>query len=488
MRMHSVQSLAASACIALTCCYEAAPGQQGSIDDYAVQIATTMLDTTKTLGVWHKSNPDDTLSSVYPLYGNDYSFCRASIGHSSFSNHHTTRFAVFSILPPAGGQLPADTLNVAEQVCRLTTILVETEEMDSVSAIALDDQLTRVIDAKLGEHTPGTRLTEGTTVGWTDSKTWSKPGTRLVLATLKGGKARKVIVESYSQASAVTDKEFFTARWQQVGRERAEAARETLEDADSAIEWADLPPIATDLRTMLVELRRNGQRSDTLRNAKADSALVHAIIATRDTAPHLEPARQAAALLAADLVRYAAVPYPLPPRNAAGPLYDTLQSVITESKIRGFDPVSAFSRPWLWRAYKLDSLGRTGHLAFVRLLARGFNEEIECALGIEFYRTMIDRGEADLRRGDTDPMVHFYLAVAYKAIFDLAQSSPGDYVDSLPPKSQGESARLVALDHFRAALASLQSKGVRREAWDLGARLLLRKQTGPWRFCVSEED
>jgi len=487
MRPPSAQFLVAAVCIALASCERAAP-QDISIDDYAVQVAATMLDTTATLGVWLKSNPNDTLSTVYALYGNDYSFCRAAIGHSSLSNYHTTRFAVFSIVPSASEQLPADTLNPVEQVCRLTTIRVESEEIDSVSALALDDRLAKTIDAKLGDHITGTRLSEGTTIGWAGSKTWSRPRARIILATVPGRTARKVVLEAYTQTSAVTDNEFFTANWDQADREHADSARENLVDADSAIVWSGLAAIATDLRTTLAEARRPKERADTLRNPRSDSALVRAVIATRDTAPHLDQTHRAAALLAADLVRYAAVPYPPPPGSAAGPLYDTVQSVITESEVHGFDRPTAFARPWLWKAYELDSLGRVGHIAFVRLLARGFDEDKECAQSVDYYRTMIDRGEADIRRGDTDPMVHFYVAVAYKAIFDLAQSSPGDYVDSVPPKSEGEAARVQALEHFRTALASLRSKSRRREAWNQAARLLLRKQTGPWWFCAGEDD
>ena len=487
MRPRSTQSLVTAACLALASCEKAA-SQGISIDDYAVQVATTMLDTTTTLGAWLKSNPTDTISTAYPLYANDYSFCRASIGYSSFSNYHTTQFAVFSIVPPAGEQLPADTLNPAEQFCRLTTIRVESEEMDSVSALALDDRIAKAIDAKLGDHTGGTRLSEGTTIGWAGSKTWSRPRARIVLATVPGRTARKLILEAYTQTSAVTDNDFFTANWLDAERERAESAREILVDADSAIVWSGLASIAADLRTTLADIRRRRERSDTLRNPAADSALVRAVLATRDTAPHLDPTHQAAAILAADLVRFAAVPYPPPPRSAAGPLYDTVQAIITESEVHGFDRQTAFARPWLWKAYELDSLGRIGHLAFVRLLARGFDEDKECAQSVDYYRTMIDRGEADIRRGDADPMVHFYVAVAYKAIFDLAQSSPGDYVDSVPPKSEGETARVRALEHFRTALASLQSKSRRREAWNQAARLLVRKQSGPWWFCAGEDD
>ncbi|HJP61583.1 MAG TPA: hypothetical protein VJ865_16360 [Gemmatimonadaceae bacterium] len=478
----------AAACVVATCCVSAASEQSNTLDDYAVQVATTMLDTTATLSSWIKANPNDTLSAVYPLYANDPVFCRASIGEASVGDHHATRFAVFSIIPPANEQLPADTLRAAEQLCRLTTILVETEEMDSATAVALNDDVTKAIAAKLGVPTPGTRLSEGTIEGWVDSKTWSKPRSRVILATIRGRTARKVILEAYSQSSAVTDNDFFTANYFEEVKREQEARRATLVDADSAILWAGLPSIAVDLRRVLVELRRPRDRFDTLRNAATDSALIRALIATRDTAPHLDSARQAAALLAADIVRFATVPYPPPPGSPAGWLYDTLQSINTGSEVHGFDRSSAFARPWLWQAYALDSLGPTGHLAFVRLLARGFDEEKECAQSADFYRTMIDRGEADIRRGDSDPIVHFYVGAAYSAIFALAQTDSGDYVDSVPPKSEGEVARVRALDHFRIALASLSSESRRREAWYLGARLLLRKPASPWWFCASEDD
>jgi hypothetical protein len=488
MRLFSPLSLATVACVLLACCAKADSQQQIPADDVAIRAATTMLDTTATLGTWLRSNPNDSISTVYPLYGDDRSFCRTPTAHAIVAKHPAKRIAVFSILPPPDEQLPADTLNAAEQLCRLTTILVETEDMDSVSAIALDDELTKAIAARLGDPTPGTRLSDGTVEGWTDSKTWSKPRTRVILATIPGRTGRKVIVEAYSQTSAVTDNDFFRANWEEESRQLGDADRETLADADSAMAWARLPSIAADLRTMLAEIRRPKQQSDTLRNPRADSALIRAYIATRDTAPQLESARQAAALLAADIVRHATVAYPPPPGSPAVWLYDTLQSINTGAEVHGFDPSTAFARPWLWNAYALDSLGRVGHFAFVRLLARGFDEGKECAQSADFYRTMIDRGEADIRRGDNDPLVHFYVGAAYSAIFQLAQTDSADYVDSVPPKSEGEAARVRALDHFRIALASLRSKSRRREAWNLGARLLLRVRTSPWGFCASEED
>src|SRR5689334_21027999 len=146
MRLTSHLTLATLACVLLPCC-EKVGSQQIPSSDIAVLAATTMLDTTTTLGKWLKANPRDSSSSVYPLYANDPSFCRASISGASVANHHAKRVAVFSIMPPANEQLPPDTLNAESELCRLTTILVETDEMDSATAVALDDEITKAIAA-----------------------------------------------------------------------------------------------------------------------------------------------------------------------------------------------------------------------------------------------------------------------------------------------------------------------------------------------------
>ena len=117
---------------------------------------------------------------------------------------------------------------------------------------------------------------------------------------------------AYGPESAIPDEDFWTAKFDQSQRDKTEAMRTDLQDADSAIAWSNLPSIGANLRIMIAELRRSRGKSDTLRNPIADSALVHAVLATRDTGPTLTAPRQAAALLAADLVRYAAIPYPPP--------------------------------------------------------------------------------------------------------------------------------------------------------------------------------
>jgi hypothetical protein len=493
MRSVSLLLLPSIAWLALAGCESrsATPSPKATVDS-PVNIADFGIDTTTLLGVWLKSNRRDTVSLRYPLYADDDWFCRTAVGHLNLWNQRAIRFAVFRIAAPIDEKLPQDTVKTAEQVCRLGTAWIETEGMDSVAAHLLADSLARVIDAKSGDHESGTRLTEGTTVGWADSRTWNRSGTRVVLATAPSDgkeKARKVVLAAYGRGSALPDQDFFWEKFYQGRQNALETARTTLQDADSAIAWAGLLSIAKDLRTALTELRRSRDKSDTLRNPIADAALVRAVLATRDTAPTLDLRRRAAALIAAELVRYAAVPYPPPSSGSpAGMLFSSLQSIIAGSEVQGFDAEYRFNRLWLWQAYELDSLGKAGHIAFVRLLSRAFDQQKECAQDIDFYNEMIKRGEAALGRGDTDPVVHYYVGVAYKSIFDLGNTDPGDYVDTVPSKAEAEKARLRAIEHFRATLVSLHDRPMRRETWEMAARLLLRKPGRPWSFCASESD
>ena len=521
MRSVSFLLLPGIAWLALAGCENrSATGSPKDGGDSLVNISDFGIDTTTTLGVWMKSNPRDTISLRYPLYSDDDWFCSTAVGHSSLSNHRTIRYAVFRISAPVDGKLPQDTARIAEQVCRLGTVWVETEGMDPITAHLLADSVAKVIDAKLGDHEPGTRLTTGATTGWADSRTWNRSGSRVVLTTARADgedKARKVVLVAYGRGSALPDQDYFADKYYHDQADALETKQMSLQDADSAIAWAGLPSIAKDLRVALAELHRKRDNADTLRNPKADStvvhailatpdtryrdnadtlrnpiadsALVHAVLATRDTVPTLAPPRQAAALIAAELVRYAAVPYP-PPNSGSpgGMLFNSLRSIIAGSEVQGDDLEHSFVRPWLWKAYELDSMGKAGHIAFVRLLSRGFDQRGECAGGVDFYNEMIKRGETALRRGDRDPLVHFYVGAAYKSIFDLGNSGPGDYVDSVPSKAEAETARLRAIEHFRAALVSLRDRPMRRETWEMAARLLLRKPGRPWSFCESEYD
>jgi len=88
---------------------------------------------------------------------------------------------------------------------------------------------------------------------------------------------------------------------------------------------------------------------------------------------------------------------------------------------------------------------------------------------------MIEHGEEALRKGDTDPLVHYHVGSAYKTIYDVANYGSSEYINVDAFKPRAESARLKAIEHFRIALESLYEPAIRREAWNKAMRLLLRR-------------
>jgi hypothetical protein len=293
----------------------------------------------------------------------------------------------------------------------------------------------------------------------------------------------------FSQGSGIRGNDYWDTQYFQGSHKSAETLNLELADADSAMAWAGLPRVAADLGVMESELRRLGSEAGTSRKPQADSALIRAIRTIQDTAPHLDAPRRAAALVAGDLVRYAVVPFRQPTAvDADGRLYDSVQSIILGPDADRSQKGYWFNRVWLWDAYDLDSVGRAGHLAYVRLLKRFFNQAAECADGVSDYQNTIERGEAALKRGDKDPLVHYYVATAYKSIFDYSTFIPEDTSIHNPSKAEGESARLRAIEHFRAALPELRDRQMRRDGWVMAAELMLGKPGHPFMECMGEDD
>jgi hypothetical protein len=88
---------------------------------------------------------------------------------------------------------------------------------------------------------------------------------------------------------------------------------------------------------------------------------------------------------------------------------------------------------------------------------------------------MIEHGEAELSKGDNNPLIHFYVGSAYKSIYDWANFGTDEMVAPASVKAQAESARLKAIEHFRVALESLSEPPLRREAWTKAMRLILHR-------------
>jgi hypothetical protein len=454
-----------------------------------VATVTAAIDTTIRLGAWLKSHPADKIGVVPPVEQIDDKFCRASHLKLKLGDRTIVRSALFDIPQvPAGEPFPSDTAKVAEDLCELRTVWLSTEVPDSASASALADTLTQLIDRKLGNHSSGVNFGAAGSANWLDGRSWKGSRTTVVVATLPSMAAeralhseegpppdssavnntRRVVMAAYAPNSGYEDVDLLQARFVERHRE----AKVLYQNADSAIAWADLPKIATDLQQVLTHVRTIAGRGDTLSYPRVDEALLRAVKGTHDIAPTLSPPRRAAALLAADIVMFAAHPYFA--SNSASALRNSLESLGMTFTDLPIDQLVQNDRPWLWEAYRLDPSGRAGHAAFVELLGNGWTTKGACKEPGEQYDRIIEHGEADLRSGDKDPMVHLYVGSAYKTIFDAANVSPDDeYVDRRRYTAEAESARLKAIDHYRIALASLTDRTVRKDVWNRVMRLLL---------------
>jgi hypothetical protein len=255
-------------------------------------------------------------------------------------------------------------------------------------------------------------------------------------------------------------------------------------NVDSAVAWAAIPAVATDLRSVLAYLRaRDENNPKELRPAVIDAALLRALKAIHEAAPTLAPPRRAAAMLAGDIALNATFETPAADSNKA--ILRALPSLglsLTENA-QGYGWENP--RAWLWEAYRLDSTGRAGRAAFVELLSLQWPADKSCA-GNEYQR-VIDHGEAALAHGDNNPLILYYVGSAYKTIYDIAHYDNEEIGRPSGTTPQSEAARLKGIEYFRAALKSLPDRTTRREAWMKAMRMMLhRSGEQPEYLCIED--
>src|SRR3954471_5378218 len=83
-----------------------------------LELVTSRVDTTVSLGAWLKSHPVDKITVVAPVSGIDDPFCRGAVAKVQLMGRTFIRSAMFSIPePPKGEKLPSDTAMVAQDYC-----------------------------------------------------------------------------------------------------------------------------------------------------------------------------------------------------------------------------------------------------------------------------------------------------------------------------------------------------------------------------------
>jgi hypothetical protein len=370
---------------------------------------------------------------------------------------------------------------------------------DSAAAWHFADSLDTTLTTRLGPGKESTEIAGVGTGAWRRTKSWSAGDTHVVLGVepatdyrddssgLVKKNRRRVIVAAYAPNSGLGPND---ERLETGGYTRSHFPRHgdrELQDqrADSALALSGVEPIVSDLRKVLAHARAR-RDTDSLHVAAIDSIMARAVIMTRDSLRTVSAPRRAATLLATDLALDA----------YAGQLdADTASHAATATRRRlvaagvpytddSHSSQLVYTRAGLWDAYRADSLGPAGRLAFIELLYNAWSTKPGCADGRAGYDRVIEHGEAALKSGQNDPLIHFYVGEAYRDIYSLAHGGGEGHVNEADFAGRAESARTKAIEHLTAALATLRQRPVRHAAWDDAIRLVLRAHTEPSFFCI----
>ncbi|HMG01046.1 MAG TPA: hypothetical protein VK560_07355, partial [Gemmatimonadaceae bacterium] len=388
----------------------------------ALDLITAKIDTTITLGAWLKSHPSDKISEIPPVSGVNDPFCRGAVAQAHLMGRPMARYALFYI--PAlskAEKLPTDTAKAPGDYCELRTVVLVSEEMDFPHGHALSDSLAVLIQTRLGSPREGLPLGAGGVRGMPEGKIWNGPGTKVMVATGPVGRrpdpaARNtggeegeeaVAVESakpelartyavaYAPGSGAQDFDTWESRYHASSGQRMADQQQQYADVDSALVWAAVPSLSSDLGMVLTSLKgRDPDNLSATRPAQVDAALLRALRTIHNVAPTLPAPRRAAALMAGD-VMFAA--YGVASTDSNGKVYRTLDSLgMSFVHVPGENGIGN-TRAWLWQAWQIDSTGRAGRAAFVRLLELWWPTGNGCS-GDEYSR-IIKAGEAELKRG-----------------------------------------------------------------------------------------
>lgn len=139
---------------------------------------------------------------------------------------------------------------------------------------------------------------------------------------------------------------------------------------------------------------------------------------------------------------------------------------------------TVYLHSWLRQSIRLDPEGPAGDLALVRLMEFGFARSAACADGSEYFRRVIKEGEKYLARAtdlELRTAVEFMVGDAYGDIVALAAGVEPLYGGVMKYEPEAPRARVKAIRHYRAALASAspsrEAGAAWRNAWRLQAGL-----------------
>jgi hypothetical protein len=421
-------------------------------------------------------------------------FCRSALVGTTGTTRQWRHWVAFVIpSPPPGEELP-DSTALAQRLCRLRVRWLENLALDSTAVEQAALELHRPLDKILGPGRAGVFFAGPGTGTWVAGRSWIQRSPLVVVAADRGALISDetdsmptivppaVIAIAYVPGNGIeptVDAMIDKTRYPKVDPEElAEMAR-----GDSAIGWSRVSGLAP--LQKLFEHYRDSTRFDSTGRVRPDSSidslLLHALATLRDTVS-LQPPQRSAALLAADLavnIRAHWLDY-----KGQDTVYrQQLEHLGAKYQYAQMGAVWQYVRPWLWRAYQLDSLSPAGRAALVELERVGWTTEVGCGGAID---VVIQQGERALGITRADPLLHLYVADAYADIFSFRPDSvPASAPDSVRLQAtKSESARLRAIEHYREALGGVRDAGLRQSIWNKAVRLMLNRVIDHRYYCA----
>jgi hypothetical protein len=359
-------------------------------------------------------------------------------------------------------------------------------------------EMQAALDRAFGPGDGTVRISAPGSAMWRNTRFWRR-GTAMVAAGWRPGEASspssptRVIVAASLPPSArpvvfarQSDAEYLASRPYRLNAERTARTRAHVEEALTLTGIGG--PVEAKMRSLLPYVAP-AVFFDT-RPAGDPDVLLRVMKEWMEAIAPLSPARRSAGLLAADQILQGTVhPFQLavydgPGREAAAVRRAAFTALGAAFEDLHLGSTYLYTNTWLKEAFALDPDGRAGELAFLTLVAKGFETSGMCSdQQGEGFLTVISRGEAYLAtdRGRTSPdraNVLFAVAEAYSDVAAMATGHEYEGSGGAEAKkfaAQAPAARRQALRFYRLALAA--ESGTQRatdaaiDVWRLSAGL-----------------
>lgn len=445
----------------------------------------TSVDATMTPAAWIQAHRAEKLElyNGRQLANDTEKWCaRAVAKRADNSGRPWSRSAYFYVpeappddaLPPAGAA-PAEVLSTG---CRLGLVWIEIPETDPSVGVPLTQAIETALAARFGASQTGKMPGGFGSVGWIEVRQWQAKGAIITAAYDQfGGRGHRALVRmAFPNSDAIHDDVGGTEQ------DRVQQ-RATVDGLLARVSQSGLPASTTAEMTALLS------KPDFFegKNLPRDTDVVSAFRGWIAAAKSKPPGQQATALLAADCVLDFLDQNGVQMGDQARAEMAQLNAKYVLNQLAG-GPV--YTHTLLQAAKTMAPAGPAQTAILLVEMERGFDETGMCGAGEEEFAKVIETGESLLAGARTLPpetlaSLHFMVADAYDTIVWLATNDDTEYHDPKKYQPQAESARVKALEHYRAALSlehgTARAHAAWREAWRLAAGL--GPTTGRY-FCV----